>query len=224
MEESRSDFDAVILAGGRSSRLGGVPKQSLVFQGASLLERALAAASGAGRTVVVGDAASFPAGTLPPGVLACREEPVFAGPAAGIAAGLDALAGAGAAAPWTLVLACDMPLVSEAVPLLRAALPASPGVAAVMAAGPDGRAQPLAGLYSTAELRKAARRLAERNALVNGSVRALLASLDVQLVTVPAGATSDVDTWDDAAALGIAAGNRAQTRTGAGGANVGGKS
>jgi hypothetical protein len=35
-------------------------------------------------------------------------------------------------------------------------------------------------------------------------VRSLLASLDVQLVPVPAAFTADVDTWDDAAALGIA--------------------
>jgi hypothetical protein len=39
---------------------------------------------------------------------------------------------------------------------------------------------------------------------MNGSVSALLARLDVQLVTVPAGSTDDVDTWDDAAALGVA--------------------
>ena len=229
MEESRCDFDAVILAGGRSSRLGGVPKQALVFQGASLLERSVAAAAGAGRTVVVGDTASistgtFSTGTLPAGLLECREEPAFAGPAAAIAAGLDTLAEAGASAPYTLVLACDMPLVSEAVPLLHAALLAAPGTPGVMACGPDGRAQPLAGFYSTRGLTKAAEELRAGGRLVNGSVRALLASLDVQLVTVPAGATADVDTWDDAAALGIAAGTGAETRTGAGGANVGGNS
>ncbi|NUS36957.1 MAG: NTP transferase domain-containing protein [Pseudarthrobacter sp.] len=224
MDKRRCDYDAVILAGGRSSRLGGVPKQTLLFQGATLLQRSLAAASGAGRTVVVGDTSSLPAATLPPGVLACREEPVFAGPAAAIAAGLDALSHAGAAAPYLLVLACDMPLVSQAVPVLHAALLAAGGGAGVMACGPDGRAQPLAGLYSTGRLREAARDLAARGALVNGSVRALLASLDVQLVTVPAGTTSDVDTWDDAAALGIAAKDPAETKTGAGGANVGGNS
>ena len=35
------EFDAVILAGGRSSRLGGVPKAGLVYDGATLLERSL---------------------------------------------------------------------------------------------------------------------------------------------------------------------------------------
>ena len=104
------EFDAIILAGGRSSRLGGVPKSGLVYDGATLLERSLRAAGAAGRTVVVGP----DPGGLPGGVLTCREEPPFAGPAAAIAAGLAALAADhasrhAAAAPYTLVLACDMP-------------------------------------------------------------------------------------------------------------------
>jgi molybdopterin-guanine dinucleotide biosynthesis protein A len=240
VRENSLAFDAVILAGGRSSRLGGVPKQSLVFRGQTLLERSVAAAAGARQCVVVGDAGSLasssatsrgPSGESSlPGLLTCREDPPFAGPAAAIAAGLDTLAGAGGGAPYTLVLACDMPLASQAVSVLTNALtgvPAGTGRSAggVMAVSEDGRAQPLVGLYSTNELKKACGELAGRNALVNGSVRALLANLDVQLVTVPAGSTSDVDTWDDAAALGIAAGTQYESqdrRTG--GANVGGNS
>ncbi|WP_457948464.1 molybdenum cofactor guanylyltransferase [Pseudarthrobacter sp. alpha12b] len=236
---NRLAFDALILAGGRSSRLGGVPKQSLVFRGQTLLERSVAAAAGARRIVVVGDTGSLPndaqAGrplpqpALPHTLLMCREEPQFAGPAAAISAGLDALARNGGEAAYTLVLACDMPLASRAVTVLRDALAQSAAVAGggdgVMACAADGRAQPLAGFYRTAGLTKACSDLAARNALVNGSVRALLASLDVQLVTVPAGSTSDVDTWDDAAALGVAAGNqRAGQDRHPGGANVGGNS
>ncbi|MGO4494169.1 molybdenum cofactor guanylyltransferase, partial [Arthrobacter sp. 2YAF22_2] len=63
------EYDAVILAGGRSSRLGGVPKAQLRVDGATLLERSLQAASGARRTVVVGP----DPGGLPPDVLGCRE-------------------------------------------------------------------------------------------------------------------------------------------------------
>ncbi|WP_043436145.1 NTP transferase domain-containing protein, partial [Arthrobacter sp. I3] len=77
------EFDAIILAGGRSSRLGGVPKSGLIYDGATLLERSLRAAGAARRTVVVGP----DPGGLPGGVLTCREEPPFAGPAAAIAAG-----------------------------------------------------------------------------------------------------------------------------------------
>ena len=192
------DFDAIILAGGRSSRLGGSPKSALMFDGATLLERSLAAAAGARHTVVVGPEAAG----LPAGVLNCREDPPFAGPAAAVAAGLDALRAAGRA-DLVLVLACDMPRAGDAVRALREALPGT-GADGVMASSADGRLQPLAGFYGTAVLERAVQDAAARNALAHGSVFALLASLDVQAVAVPAGSTDDVDTWDDAAALGVA--------------------
>ncbi|MDQ5862532.1 MAG: NTP transferase domain-containing protein [Actinomycetota bacterium] len=225
MDSDPLDFDAVILAGGRSSRLGGVPKQSLTYDGDSLLRRSAAAAGGARAAVVVGP----DAWEVPAGFLRCREEPPFGGPAAAIAAGLAALAVAGGNRPrLTLVLACDMPNVGQAVAVLKAALRAGGLAAEVLAAGglasaapaaggppgvksdgvvavsEDGRRQPLVGFYSTAALQRSVAELESTGRLINGSVRALLASLDVQLVAVPAGSTADVDTWDDAAALGVA--------------------
>jgi molybdopterin-guanine dinucleotide biosynthesis protein A len=206
------EFDAVILAGGRSSRLGGVPKARLTVDGVTLLERSLRAARGARRTVVVGP----DTGDLPPDVLGCREDPPFAGPAAGIAAGLAALASAALASaaqaaeggagvpPLTLVLACDMPAVAGAVSALLGAL--SAGVAGgpdgVMALSADGRTQPLVGIYGTAALQRAVAGAANRKTLEGGSVFALLASLELRTVPVPPGSTDDVDTWDDASALG----------------------
>jgi molybdopterin-guanine dinucleotide biosynthesis protein A len=205
VEQNRLDFDAVILAGGRSSRLGGVPKQGLVFEGATLLQQSLAAASGAFRTVVVGP----DAGALPAGVLSCREQPEFAGPAAAVAAGLAVLAQAGNESAYTLVLACDMPRISAAVEVLTEALESREfQVDGLMACGEDRRPQRLAGFYRTDKLKRAAEELASQDTLINGSMRALLASLDLQLVTVPTGSTDDVDTWDDAAALGVDAGIR----------------
>uniref|UniRef100_UPI0039EF6021 molybdenum cofactor guanylyltransferase n=1 Tax=Sinomonas sp. G460-2 TaxID=3393464 RepID=UPI0039EF6021 len=47
-------FDAIVLAGGRSSRLGGYPKPRLVYEGVTLLDRALGAVSAARRVAVVG--------------------------------------------------------------------------------------------------------------------------------------------------------------------------
>ena len=205
------EFDAIILAGGRSSRLGGVPKSGLIYDGATLLERSLLAAGAAGRAVVVGP----DPGGLPGGVLTCREEPPFAGPAAAIAAGLAALAADhasrhAAAAPYTLVLACDMPRSAGAVRALAEALAASAagtperdGADGVMAVSADGRKQPLAGFYGTAGLQRSVADAASRDRLENASVFALLARLDVREVRVPPGSTDDVDTWDDASALGV---------------------
>ena len=213
------EFDAIILAGGRSSRLGGVPKARLTYDGATLLARSLRAAGAAGRIVVVGP----DPGDLPDGILNCREEPAFAGPAAAIAAGLSALAAdhagrtdagrnsggrnaADSPAPFTLVLACDMPRSAAAVSTLAGALAAPPSGEAgdgVMAVSADGRKQPLAGFYGTAALQRSAADAARGGGLENASVFALLARLDVREVCVPPGSTDDVDTWDDATALGV---------------------
>lgn len=220
------DFDTIILAGGRSSRLGGAPKSELTYDGGTLLGRTITAAGGARQIVVVGPVTEG----LPAGVHSCREDPPFAGPAAAIAAGLAELqslrrSGPGEAvasteAPFTLVLACDMPHVDVAIPVLQEALLSGGwenpegGAGAgggVMAVSPQGRRQPLAGFYRTAALRAAVDDAAARNELNDGSVFALLARLDVMAVTVPSGSTDDVDTWDDAAALGVDAGvNRAE--------------
>lgn len=198
MKQNALDFDALILAGGRSSRLGGTPKQGLVLDGATLLERCLAASSGASSTVVVGPNPGY----LPPHVLSCREQPEFAGPAAAVAAGLTALAAAETGSAFTLVLACDMPFVGAAVEVLLGHLgPGQQGDGAV--ACEDGRIQFLAGIYRTDALKKAVLELQAGNGLVDSSMRSLLASLDLHPVTVPAGSSADVDTWDDAAALGI---------------------
>lgn len=112
-------YSALILAGGRSSRLGGVPKALLSNGSSTLLEQALAACAGASARIVVGPADL----TLPSGVFQTREEPAFGGPAAGISAGLSALKKTNpgllsSSQHWVLVLSCDLPRVGAAVPLL----------------------------------------------------------------------------------------------------------
>ncbi|KAA9394191.1 molybdopterin-guanine dinucleotide biosynthesis protein A [Kocuria coralli] len=190
---------AIVLAGGRSSRLGGTPK-ALFRAGAgapTLVEAAvndlLSLGVDAGEVVVVGPP-SLP--RMP--VRVTREQPPFSGPAAGIAAGLASLADAGASAPWTLLLACDMPGAREAVSaLLAAASGAEPGTRGIVV-NDDGRLQPLAGIYRTPELETAV----EGQATVDRSVRSLVGALwDRQLEL--SGATDDVDTWDDVERFGL---------------------
>ncbi|MCT9868518.1 DUF6457 domain-containing protein [Paenarthrobacter aurescens] len=198
------EFNAVILAGGRATRLGGVPKPSLEYDGATLLSHALLSVRGASAVVVVGpDVSGYAGGSLPDGVLQAREEPVFAGPAAAIAAGMAALKENGSITPWTLVVACDMPHASLGMGPLWEALESHPGVEGAMAVSPDGRKQPLLGAYSTAALDREVAVASEGSGLTNSSVFRLLARLNVLDVAVPEGSTDDVDTWEDAAALGI---------------------
>lgn len=176
-------FDAVILAGGRGSRLGGVSKADLLVGGVRLLDRVLAAAREASTTVVVGAVA------VPAGVLTTQESPAGSGPAAGIAAGLDAIA---TPAEWTVVLACDVPEAATAVSALRAAT--GPGVSALALAGADGGPEWLIGMYRSATLRAAVAAYGDPR---NRSVRGMLGPLSPTLVPSGPVPGSDIDTWAD---------------------------
>lgn len=182
-------FDAVVLAGGRGSRLGGLRKPELVLGGRRLLDIALAAVRDAEQVVVVGDVA------VPRGVRLTREDPPFGGPVAGVEAGFAVL---GRHAPWTLLLAADLPDAEAAVARLLAARPADDHDGACLL-GPDGRRQWLLGVYRTPAL---AARLAERGDPPLTAMYRLLEPLHL-LGVGPGGATvEDVDTPADAARWG----------------------
>ncbi|WP_460750573.1 NTP transferase domain-containing protein, partial [Myceligenerans cantabricum] len=86
--------DAIVLAGGRASRLDGAAKPALVSDGVPLLHLALDAAGGARRTAVVGpDDLAAPIAAHPTAhrTVLTREDPPFGGPAAAIAAALKTL-------------------------------------------------------------------------------------------------------------------------------------
>ncbi|MFI7494765.1 molybdenum cofactor guanylyltransferase [Kocuria sp. M4R2S49] len=188
MSAPRPVFHAVVLAGGRSARLGGRPKARLRQEGRTLLELTLDAVREAAGVVVVGP----PDPVLPEGVLRTREDPPFSGPAAGIAAGLRALEGL-PGADWTMTLACDMPGVAGAVPLLLEAARTGPDAAGYVCVPPGGHRQPLAALYRSDVLRRAytGQDPADR------SVFSFVRGLPLRDVAVPEDTTADVDTWDD---------------------------
>jgi molybdopterin-guanine dinucleotide biosynthesis protein A len=179
--------DSLILAGGRSSRLGHSDKQKLQIGDETLLHRAVAAvrASGARHLVIVGDERVDDVETV-------REQPPFAGPVAAIAAGLRALPTDSDA---VLVIACDMPGVAAALPVLIDAFGRDGAIAV-----DRGRRQQLAIVVRGAALAAALHRLPS---VVDASMRALLGTLDLVEVVVPDGSTDDIDTWDDAARFGI---------------------
>lgn len=177
---SPAAWDAIVLAGGRGTRLGGTDKAALEVDGETLLDRTLRAVAGAGRIVVAGDPRPLPAGTI-----LVREEPRFAGPAAAIGAAM-----AEVRAPYVFVTACDHPFLAEAVDLL---LDAASGDG-VVAVDVSGRRQHLMSVLDTAALRDS---IAAQATLVDLSVRALLAPLDLLEIAIPPRAAIDIDTWHD---------------------------
>ena len=193
--------DAVILMGGRATRLDGVGKGDLRVGGRTLLERVVDAAAVARNRVVVGEPG---VSVLPTGVRVVREEPRFGGPAAAVAAGVAALP---TDADAVLLLAGDQPFVAEAVPLLLAALDADDvddGVRAVDAAG---RAQHLTSVIRRPALAAAITAAGGGAASLDGvAMRRLLEPLRLLDVEVPQAATMDVDTWADAKAVGATGG------------------
>ncbi|WP_241681180.1 molybdenum cofactor guanylyltransferase [Pseudactinotalea terrae] len=178
---------AVVLAGGRSTRLGGQDKAALLLDGARLVDRVVAAAQAAGarEVVVVGPA------SLVPGVPVVQEEPPFGGPVAGVAAGLAALGGGSTA---VLVLACDLADPSAAVGALTAAWDGGAEEAGVHLLDEDGRPQWLTGIYRLDSLESALTALGDP---AGQSARRLLSALPVRGVEGPASAAADIDTWED---------------------------
>src|SRR5690349_15006086 len=96
-------WDAIVLAGGRGSRLGGVDKAALELGGESLLDRTFRALAGARRVVVAGDPRPVPAG-----VVVVQEEPRFAGPAAAIGAAMREVGAA-----YVFLAGCDQPFLAD---------------------------------------------------------------------------------------------------------------
>lgn len=178
-----ADVLVVVPAGGTSRRLGGGDKTALDVGGRALLHRLLDDLA-RWPTAVVADAPPAAVRARWPHARWVREHPPGGGPLAALAAGL-------AVAPAAAVLvavAGDQPFAGPAVPALLAALDAHPAADAALAAGPDGRPQPLLAAYRTAAV----------SAVLHGPVagrpvRALWADLRRVVVDVPAASVLDVD-------------------------------
>lgn len=183
-------YDAVLLAGGRASRMSGIDKTALVADGLALSDHAVAAAARARSVVLVG---LRDGRTAPDGVVVTREEPPFGGPVAGIAAGLEAVP---APAPWTLVLACDLVRPERAVDALLRSADDTVDADGFVAVDEDGRRQPLLALYRSSALRDAVRALGDPT---DAAVRRLTAGLRLVEVPLSGGLCADVDEPADAA-------------------------
>lgn len=216
---------AVVVAGGASRRLNHVPKASLSDGTNTLLDCALEAVAAASQRVVVGPE-SLP---LPSGVLRTREDPPFSGPAAAIHAGLECIAAACERSQtpvpnWCLILGVDTPRIAPAVQQLIAAARGVEQTCTERAAGfspadsktptgfeasegsessagfwgvSEGIYQPLVGIYRFEVIRSVF-----STGTTDASVRSFVRRLNPVAVQMSAADTADVDTWEQAQALG----------------------
>ncbi len=180
--------DAILLAGGRGSRVDGAVKPLFEVGGGTLLGAAVEAVRTHGaRRIVVAAPVLDP--TLD--VEWVREDPPFGGPVAGIIAALESVD-----ADEVYVVACDLAHADRAVALLSEPLSAGLDGACL----DDGRRQWLVGRYRTVALREAACALPDGGR--DASMRALLGGLEVGAIRADADVTRDIDTWDDLTAAG----------------------
>ena len=208
---------AILLAGGRGSRMGGVEKALLRRAGQTQIQRWLKELDGRDiRTVVVGPASLRR--EIPTSVPLVQETPAFAGPAAGVRSGaaeLDSLdrdfepdpgarSGVSAAvSEWTLLLAVDLTAPAALLDWLLDQL-VSP--AAVLPCDDGGREQYLSAAVPTGWLMRRTAALSPAQAQ-NRPLRWLLQGLEescgLRRPVLPRGLSEDVDTLDDAHRLGI---------------------
>ena len=168
---------AIILAGGHGRRMGGTDKASLSAHGTRFIDRLLA---------------QLPYGTPAVAVSPHRlglpqvcESPLYGGPVAGIAAGVQALSHCSELA----LFAVDAPDSPQLLPRLRTALASSKSDAALTRAV-DGYLQPLCSLWRAPALRT---QLASLPTTRNVSVRRLIRG--ASFIEIPGtGAERDYDT------------------------------
>jgi molybdopterin-guanine dinucleotide biosynthesis protein A len=171
-------FDAVVLAGGRSSRLAGTDKPALVVGGQTLLGSVVSAmtSAGAARVIVVG-----PERPAVPGTGArdggrlryTREEPPGRGPVAALRSGL-----AEVSAPALVLAAADLPFLrpADVARLLAARAGTGRTRAGAVSLDAAGRPQWLVSAWTSALLRSVL------DGYAGSSLRGLLAPLDPVLV------------------------------------------
>ena len=95
------DVSALILAGGRATRLGGIAKHELVIEGETIFARQCRVLAPRVAEIVVSGPRDVP------GYRSVRDAEAGVGPLAGISAGLAAVS-----TDWLLVVAGDMPYIS----------------------------------------------------------------------------------------------------------------
>ena len=182
-------YDAIVLAGGRGSRFGGLDKAALTVGDTALLDYVLAAVATAEHRVVVGPERPPTRGPAEQRTVCwCHEDPAGSGPVAALAAGL-----AHTTAGQIVVLAVDLPFIAPAVPVLLNRLRAGSAPVALLA-DQSSRLNYLAAAWQRPALVQA---LAALGSPIGASMRALFGSLEATVVVDPNDWGADCDTVAD---------------------------
>lgn len=181
-------YDAVILAGGRATRLGGLDKPGELVGGRPLIERVEGAVPGARRLIVVGPRRAA-AGR--PDAVFVMEDPPGGGPVVALRAGLPP-----ATAGWVALLAADLPFLAAAHVSALFEAAGEGGTAGAVLVDDGGREQWLTSVWRTVALRDALAGYSGR------SLYGLLGPLGPARLHLPAGEDGcapwfDCDTMDD---------------------------
>ena len=173
-------FDAVVLAGGRATRLGGIDKALVSISGGSLLDRVLAALTDASRIVCVG-----PERPTAVPVAWTRERPAGGGPVAAVAAALPLVT-----ADTVIVMSVDAAFITA--PVVGRLVDACRQDGALLVDA-DGRAQPLMAAYRTTFLRD---RIVSLHPVQGAAMHAVIEGAGLASLEEPR-AARDIDTPDD---------------------------
>lgn len=180
-EEVLAGLGIIVLAGGRSSRMG-ADKAQVRVDGRRLVDRVLAGLPADVRRIVVSPQEL--------GMPTISEEPAFGGPVAGIAAGLGVVE-----SPWVAVLAVDAPDSGALLPTLAGAIGSADCAIVVNEEGFD---EPLCSLWRRESLLAAI----EQTGVRDVAAKAPLRVTDRVVRVAGNGCERDFDTPDELRTLG----------------------
>ena len=183
---------ALLVSGGKATRLGGLTKTALTVDGVPLIKRALTAVRGVSPhcpAVVVGDTEGLDDLGH---VTHLREDPPFSGPAAAIATGV-----AHVTTEFVAVLAADLPRIDAHT--IRVLVDAAGEPDCAVAVDPAGRAQYLTAVWRTRALTE----VVSTAEVAHRPARTLYDRCEWIPVHLEQATTADIDTFADAQRFGV---------------------
>jgi molybdopterin-guanine dinucleotide biosynthesis protein A len=181
------EWNAIILAGGRAARLGGIDKCAIEIGGRRLLDAALTATAGAAARVIVGPERRWARDV--PRVL---EEPRYGGTQVAVDAGLRALADT--PEQLTAVIAADQPRADDALAELMKEVRPQAQVDGWVAMDYGGNRHPLLAIYRTESLRHALATERAEAGRLGRQMQGLLPRMTVRPVQLLGYLCADIDT------------------------------